>query len=449
LRFRYFLTISIVLSSVVATTLALNNYFISIQKLDFIDQQVRETASSLINSEIGELKVVDFDKVEEIISDELGESRIGKFFIIRNEKDEILFESQSAQLLPINEISNKSMWVTANVADRMIRVLNLKLPRIPDRTLQVGLIIESSFISPNYFSKLNLVLFSSIMFVGFVTSWLLSSFLLRPINKLARFLRATELSSNAMNELKEIPTNAFGTKITFRAKDEFAMLINRLNAMIGEINKSYKIHRIWAAQMAHEIKTPLAIINIQTEEIKSNSYKVKKKDIESISNEVSLVSQLVNSFLDWVELDKSPKDKEIHAIKAKLLVEKIGERLNLIYLNRLVIHSNQDFVIFCEPLHVESLLQNLIVNGLKYTAKNVVVEIKSPSIIIIKDSGGGLPEIVKSRMGEPFNKHYSEKSNQGHGLGLAWVYTIAKKYGWIIELESDKDGTVYKVNFIS
>jgi len=125
LRLRFFVTISIVLITVIIGSIYFYSLLLERERHLLIDQQVRETAAALVDSELGDLRQIDFERADEIISDELGETRIGKFFIIRNAQGEIIFESASAKLLPVIDVPKDPRWFTIKEKGKFIRGLNL------------------------------------------------------------------------------------------------------------------------------------------------------------------------------------------------------------------------------------------------------------------------------------------------------------------------------------
>ena len=105
--------------------------------------------------------------------------------------------------------------------------------------------------------------------------------------------------------------------------------------------------------------------------------------------------------------------------------------------------------ILASPLHLEQLISNIIVNALSYsaTANPVLIDIQKDSILI-SDSGNGIPKDVLERLGEPFNRGVSGKTNiKGHGLGLAWVNSVCRLYSWSLVINSKEMGTDIVIKF--
>ncbi|UXR63390.1 ATP-binding protein [Bdellovibrio bacteriovorus] len=95
-----------------------------------------------------------------------------------------------------------------------------------------------------------------------------------------------------------------------------------------------------------------------------------------------------------------------------------------------------DFQILSNPLHLEQVIENLVVNALKHTSDLVSITVKD-SVIEVQDQGDGIPAEVVERLGTPFNRgpHRSGRE-KGSGLGLAWVQSVVVLYSWNFELRS-------------
>lgn len=426
MRSRFFFILFLVLLIVSSATVYLHSVFVRLERFSFLDQEVRNTALPLIDSEVFELRRVNFETIDAIISEEIGESRIGKFFVVRNQKGEILYQSGSAQILGLSKVPQDPQWITLNQRGKYIRVLNLKLPKFPDRTLQVGAIVDEQIADPPFFSESSLMLFSSLLGIGLMVSYLLTSFLLQPLSNLARFLRRVSSQLKTNLSLPEF-TDSSSVKILSQSKDEFADMVVALNQLVEKINRQNKISRLWASQMAHELKTPLARLQVQVE--KSNPER------ESTREEIRKISEIINSFLAWAELEHTSADQNLYALNLSEIVKNTvqeseqGHRFQL-KLNPLVVVAH--------PTHLQTFVVNLIRNALVHTEGPIEVQILGQTLQI-KDQGLGLSESVLGRLGQPFNRN-SSATEHGHGLGLAWVVSICKLYDWKYEFTNRQEG---------
>lgn len=448
LRLRFSVTILAVLLSVIVSSIYLYSVFLRRERLKLVDQQVRETATALFDSQLGDLRKVDFDHVEGIISEELGENRIGKFFVIRNSQGETIFESTGARVLPITDFPQDQQWFEITTKGRYIRGLNLQLPRIHDRTLQVGLVLEESLIDPGYFSKASFMFIVGVLALGLIVSQLLTSFLLRPISLLDQFLSDVTSSSKLQSILPLVPLGIAGSPAT-TSNDEFKRVVAGLNALISKVNKNYQISRLWTYQMAHELKTPLSLLSLGLERLQ-RKHSISESEFQDVWVEVKKISDTISSFLGWAELENSEGQKRLFANRLVSFMNEILARLPESQRERVQVKVTSDFIVAANPQHLEQLILNLIQNALKHGGPQVLVdiEVKDPELVV-RDNGPGVPQDVLSRIGEPFNRGGAalQTSERGHGLGLAWVSSICRHYDWKLEFQSGTDGTCIRVQF--
>ena len=163
-----------------ASVTAVMIYYFQDERMDFIDGEIRQTATAIIDSELSDLRAYDYEKVNDIISEELGPDRIGKFFIIRNQTGDVLFQTQNIHLLEV-EIPKEPQWVTIRTGKTLIRAVNLALPRSKTRTLQVGVITESSFFYWSNFDIQAALFLLAIPTLFLIGTWILSAYLFAPL----------------------------------------------------------------------------------------------------------------------------------------------------------------------------------------------------------------------------------------------------------------------------
>lgn len=445
MRNRFFLIILAVLFVVTASAIVIHSLFLRQERLSLIDQQVRETASALVDSQLGDLRKINFEEADDIISEELGESRIGKFFVIRNGHGDKIFESNGATVLPITDIPRDKQWVTINTKGKFIRVLNLQLPRISDRTLQVGLVLDKNLVTPNYFSLSSLVFVAVVLALGLVASLILTTFLLKPIAKLEQFLTNVSDLSRSKSQLPAVPENIL-SRSRSKPRDEFNRMVASLNMLIEKVNRNYRFSRIWAYQMAHELKTPLALLNMEIEKIQRKA-NLTAEEMAAANGEVTKISETIESFLSWAELENSSQQKHLFINRLGSLMESLCERFESAHPHRLKLNVQAHPTVVSSPQHLEQLLLNLISNALSYSSvEPVTVEVLEDSIVI-SDQGQGIPKDVLDRIGEPFNRGDSAPKIKGHGLGLAWVKSVCRLYSWDLDINSTNHGTSVAIRF--
>lgn len=445
MRLRFFNIIFWVLLTVGISSSLLYNYFLHQERIRLIDQQVRETATALLSSELAELSKIDIAQADEIISEELGENRIGKFFILRKNDGVVLYESMGAKVLPIKDVPQTPQWITLREKGQYIRVLNLALPRLSNRTLQVGLVLGEDILAPPYLSKNTLIYILSTVAIGLLISFFLTSILLKPLSELSLFLKQLISGRSPHSLLSNIPSGLFKYS-RVRTKDEFIILLNSLNTLIDRINKGYKTSRAWSYQMAHELKTPLAIMEMDLE-IASRQDQIDSKVSSELRSEIKNVSETISTFLSWAEIENLQEPKYCQEICVSKTILDVYRRLSKAYPGRLRISILEEANINCIPQHLELLIQNLVLNSLKYAHINEPIVISmSQGSFRISDKGPGIPKHIVERIGEPFNfDGLNSEKKYGSGLGLAFVYSVAHLYDWEITLNTNGDGTAFDI----
>lgn len=416
------------------------------ERLMFLDEQIRQTATSVVESKLSELKTYDDDEAEEIISEELGPQRIGKFFVVRNADGEILFETQNISLLEV-EIPQQPKWVTIKTSKHFIRTLNLSLPRFATRTLQVGAIVDANFISLAYLSNRSYIAISIILLVIFILTWMLSSYLFSPVGALAQYLNQVTKDLDAQAEVAPLPSSLGVSKRSgsIYGRDEFSTLVNAINDMATKLNISRKFMRSWTFQMAHELKTPLTILN-RDFEIISERYKIDRAHTQEVERNIDKLSQTISSFLDWAELTGRHVPGNLFVVNVEDVVLGCVNNLNKVFDDRIDLSVKSNFKVLCNPLHLEQLITNILSNALKYSEGPVELSYQN-NVLVVRDTGPGIPQEVLVRVGSPFNSGVSKNAKQkGVGLGLAWIKTICDLYRWSFHFRVDQ-GTTVEIRF--
>ncbi len=446
MRLKFFLiSLCILIATTVSVTTLLVYYFQD-ERMDFIDDQIRQTATAIIDSELSDLRAYDYEKVDSIISEELGPDRIGKFFIIRNIQGDILFQTQGISLLNIT-VPRDTKWVTIKKDNLLIRAVNLGLPRSKTRTLQVGVIAESSFF---YWSALDgpaiafLLAIPSLFLIG---TWILSASLFAPVKAVGNYVQEATKSLEEDREVPSLPPDLRRqlkeTRLT--KDDEFKGLLKGIASFVEKINANRKFTRHWTHQMVHELKTPLTILNHDLEVV-AEKHSLPKEDVRAMNESVQKVSRTITNFLDWAELTYQGQKANLHVVKVSAALQSLVPGWEKVFGKRITVSVHEDFQVLCDPNHLEQLINNLGTNALKYSEKNVLIEIHKETLTV-SDQGEGLPENVLENLGTPFNKGPSAQNIEGSGLGLAWVKTVAELYQWKMNIRSSSAGTKISIHF--
>lgn len=431
----------------VASTAILYQFVLRQERLTLIDREITSIATILLNSDLINLTSIDFTGVEDIISQQLSEERFGKFFVLRNNKGVVLYKSIAAQLLGIDDTTPSSeMWTTVTRGDHHIRILTVALPSVPDRKLQVGHVIDASILSFGDLMSLDKLLFLVFIFiVGITISWFLTVKLLEPLTQFSKYIGQLAENKDGKLELPPLPESLAKLMGTESQRDDFKGLVSSFDKLIVRVNKGFKLTRFWSYQMAHELKTPMAVIEATiSKAIRSD--KIDKATADKIITEVLDVSETISSFLNWAEVESSLAPPTAHVNKIQRTVQTVVNRLNLKYNDRIEIFCHNDFSVYANQQQLELVCCNLITNACKYSTQTVRIDICNRELKII-DSGKAISDKVLEHLGEPFNA-CETSGGKSSGLGLAYVCAICRMYGWGFRILPSESGNIVSLQFM-
>lgn len=447
MRIRYFfISLAFLLVTALSITSLLAFYYRS-ERLSSLDDQIRESATSIVDSRISEIKNSDYSQANSIISDELGPDRIGKFFIIRTDAGEILFQTETIRLLNV-QVPRSPTWVSIDYEDKLIRVLNLKLPRVPNRTLQVGLVTDSNFLFWSTLSSRTLMWIALLLAVLFIITLSLSGTLFAPVRQVGRYLKDAQDSLEMGRDVPPLPEDfkRYTKQRRLSKYDEFAELLTGIQQLGTRVNLNTKFTRSWTFQMAHELKTPLTILNRDLEDL-AQKHKFSNQEVDEVNVSMKRISTTITNFLNWADIASTQTPTNLHVIRIGTVLSELLMGWNKISDGRLTVTTDVDFQVMCNPFHLSHLLDNLVINALKYSPGLVNIHIKD-HVLQITDHGEGIPPDVLERIGSPFNKGPNTRgSDTGSGLGLAWVQTIVDLYAWRMRINSTAQGTTVEISF--
>lgn len=437
LRIRLF---TIILFSLICSVVGVNfvhTYFYKTQRLKLIDSQILDSSNQLLNSEIFNSSVKNKKNIEEAISQTLKGSKIGKIFVINDSDNQIIFQSINVSLLE-KALPVEPEWVTIETKSEFVRIRNVKLNK-RKLVLQVGQVLDRNFINWEIIDIRLILYIISLVLVLTAISFFLTFISMSPLNSLITHMTLITKDLVFLRNVKPLPTKLLkSTEAIWKTSQEIKVLMTSVQILIDRINTNNRLTKGWTQQMAHELKTPLAIIRAEAMSINNSNLEHLTSEIVK---EVDSAAEMISHFLTWASIESSGIPSDIHSVRVSPLLFSIKSRLNKIYSDRITINSptkESDILIFANPIHIELVLTNIIENSLKYSLPKSLVEITvNSNTVSITNIGPEIPKDVLDRFGQPFNLGPKSDSNlkTGYGLGLATVASIVKIYNWKITFE--------------
>ena len=230
------------------------------------------------------------------------------------------------------------------------------------------------------------------------------------------------------------------------------------NKMLERLSEAFEIQRQFTANAAHELRTPLALMQVQLDLYNSASHPGNDADtlqtIKMVTEQNDKLNRMVKTLLDMSELQSVGRDD-------KIILDAIVEEV-LADLEPLAVEKNIKLIGKCEDatmigsdILIYRLVYNLVENAIKYNHPlgqvTVTAYQRNKHIYLsVEDTGSGIPKELRERVFEPFFRVDKSRSRElgGVGLGLAFVREIVRVHDGSICIKSGKTGgTIFEVTF--
>ncbi|KXO17006.1 HAMP domain-containing histidine kinase [Peptoniphilus sp. GNH] len=237
---------------------------------------------------------------------------------------------------------------------------------------------------------------------------------------------------------------------------EFKILAQSFNKMLERLAAAFEDKRSLQAAAAHELKTPLALMQAQIDYSKSENMDINsyKNLINNLGEETEKLNLLISMLLQIGEAQRLPRKDPIDIAP---LVEEVFTDLECLAEKKSIslIQKGDNFTLKGSDLLIYRMVYNLVENAIKYSLEKGKVEVETiqrdnTKEIYIKDDGPSIPDEEKENIFKPFYRIDKSRSSKisGHGLGLALVKQIVEIHAGKIEIIDSKDWSlVFKISF--
>ena len=291
------------------------------------------------------------------------------------------------------------------------------------------------------------LLFSTLLaLLGGVVTYYIVGHALKPLKKFS-------------DKIEEVQAqNLSDSRIEENEVKELNQLSVSYNKMLERLSEAFEMQRQFTANAAHELRTPLALMQVQLDLYNSTEHPGNDEctghTIAMITEQNERLSKVVKTLLDMSELRITVRDEKI---MVDALVEEVLEDLE-----PLAAEKNVELIGKCKPVTMTGsdiliyrLVYNLVENAIKYNHPEGKVTVttcqKEKKVILsVADTGSGIPGELRERVFEPFFRVDKSRSRElgGVGLGLALVHEIVKAHDGSISIKDNPSGgTVFEVVF--
>lgn len=294
------------------------------------------------------------------------------------------------------------------------------------------------------YRKNSLIISAVLALLGGVATYFISGHALRPIRELSDKIEKVQAQNLADSRIEENQVK------------ELNQLSVSYNRMLERLSNAFEIQRQFTANAAHELRTPLALMQVQLDLYHSNSHPDNDADtvqmIKMVTEQNDRLNKMVKTLLDMSELQTVGRDDEIilDALVDEVLedLEPLAEGKNI-----RLIGKCKDITMVGSDILIYRLVYNLVENAIKYNHSGgqvtVTADRKEKHVYLsVEDTGAGIPEELKERVFEPFFRVDKSRSRElgGVGLGLALVREIVRVHDGSITVKSKPSGgTIFEV----
>lgn len=287
----------------------------------------------------------------------------------------------------------------------------------------------------------------AILLLGFFIGQVFAARILKPVSEItgtARRIASGDLSARVE---------------TSHVDAEMQDLVEAFNHMISRLETSFKYIVDFSSHVAHELKTPLAIIRGEAEIVlrKDRELKEYKRVVTVALEEAQRMLKIIEGLLLLARLDYRADDYKFESFDVVPFAQEIYEQSRILAAERnIVIHRTlpqEPVMIRGDKMHLRRAFFNLIDNALKFTPQHGRIEIAvrrldKNAAITVSDTGRGIGEKDLPKI---FNRFYrlsaaGPNASSGVGLGLSIVQSIVKMHHGVIEVKSTPgQGTTFTV----
>ena len=287
------------------------------------------------------------------------------------------------------------------------------------------------------------------------TNWYITAVVTLLGGVLAYFLsgRALKPLRNFTSQVERVqPNNLSDMKMSEDVLPEFRQFSRSFNQMLDRLDEGFAAQRQFTGNAAHELRTPLALMQAQLELFSAEHPNVLPETanfLRLLREQTERMNQMTKTLLEMSELRTVPCADRIEM--APMIDEIFTDFAQLAERNGITLESTGNGIITGSDTLIYRMLFNLTENAIRYNRPDGTVCITVTSeekqlVIRVADTGCGIPEQYRESIFQPFFRVDKSRSreNGGVGLGLSLVWEIATLHGGdvCVEKSSEKGTTI-------
>ena len=296
-------------------------------------------------------------------------------------------------------------------------------------------------------SQLRYIRYTALLLTALLVCYALARYLSSPIQKIRR---ATQKLAEG-----ELGTRV-GDKVGNR-RDELAVLAKDFDVMAERIETLITSQQRLSRDVSHELRSPLARMNVALEIAKQKSNGDTAPVLERIEAESDRLNEMISRLLTLSRLETGSQDFERSEVDLRALVEQVASdadfEANAVGKSVKIVHADRCSMVGSYDL-IGSAIENVLRNAVRYTRDGSTVEVSLVSedgsaTVSVRDHGGGVPEDELENLFRPFYRvgEARDRGSGGTGLGLAIAEQAVKVHKGSIVARNLDDGLVVEMKF--
>lgn len=296
------------------------------------------------------------------------------------------------------------------------------------------------------YKRNSLIVSALLALLGGVAAYFISGHALKPIREFS-------------DKIEEVQAqNLADSRIEASKIKELNQLSVSYNKMLERLSDAFEIQRQFTASAAHELRTPLSLMQVQLDLYHSTQHPGSDADtvqmIKMLTEQNDRLGKMVKTLLDMSELQTVGRDEKIILND---LVDEVLEDLEPLAQEKNIklIGKYKNITMIGSDILIYRLVYNLVENAIKYNHSDGQVTVNAYKnqkhiYLSVEDTGSGIPKELRERVFEPFFRVDKSRSRElgGVGLGLALVHEIVRVHDGSISIKSNPaGGTIFEVIF--
>ena len=263
-----------------------------------------------------------------------------------------------------------------------------------------------------------------------------------------------------LGAIRIVGEGEYGHRLQIVGRDEMAQLAQEFNQLTDRLQDTEEVRRRFVADASHELKTPLASIQLLSDSILESDQmpeELVREFVGDIRSEAQRLTRITEHLLTMTKLDSLPA-AQVEPVDVSEVLRRVTLSLHHVAEEAgvsLAWEGEDDSIIPCSTDELYQIIYNLVENAIKYNVPGgevlAVVSGEQDQIILeVRDTGIGIPEEDITKI---FNRFYRvdkarSRAKGGTGLGLSIVRDTVRRYGgWVTAAANNPAGTVFTVGF--